>query len=418
MSNAKVEPSELELLSWIVGTGPIQILEKLATPAEAEVKYKSYNTDNAREFLIFQSLVEVQRAGIAMEQWPTLVDYSDVNRPIKNADKVVLATLVPQQSVWRRKLVEILLCVIGFEETNELQYYHHYLLLTDLARVSFRRAHQSTYFGSDSTTLAARMDELKATLALLQSKSIDLSRCWYLKSDKRTARAFEKTAPHQLLASAGQLVQQSLRACTPAERRALGYCYEHAFSAPSEAIHFNPLPNEHRMDLERAHFEHLQCAFLAAAILVRCQKLSGIHPSGGSCARAGEMLRSDSTNPFYDIAKPGDFVVVTLDPERVYVAEVFEVRSSSYGYESYGVEYLHERPYAHITRDHVMPDLVHLILRGTDARNTVVDRLNAVMPPGTTIAPSKLRDVIRDSVVDMWTNGIRQHFLNHLERYK
>lgn len=417
---ANVDESDAPaLFTTIVMLGSIDLLEWLA-PDQSTTRFDRFDATNAREYWLFRTLLDIQKAGTAMTRWQEFAAARKL-RPEDGAntyDALALEALIAEQSLWQRRLVESLFRLICFASTNEPAYYEHLLRLTELEQLLYQQIEQRDYFGSESEFVRVEVARKIAEAQALASRApLDRQRMRYVHDN--FDRHVQRHRP-PLLASAGSLARASLRNARPGEKRALGYCYRHSFSVPSAAIHFSPLPDERPHDHSRFRFGWLMVAFLAMAILTRAQELLAFQPkTSASWAARLSVEHAPKESPFENVAQVGDFVVVMPQgPERFFIAEVIAIHRSEFGNASYRVRYLDERPDASVEVDSVMPDLIHGYLAREGFADLVRAQLREAMKPSELEARERALDemmadsdeAIRQAVLMTWSVGMRDHY--------
>lgn len=398
--------------SWAV-CGVHEVLEPMWSPKEAEARFQDFDAVNAKDFFLYRILVDLQKAGFAMFRWRQFAERLQGEQKPHDLD---LQAHVAEQSLWQRRLVEMLVRLIGFAQTNEVPYYYHYLLVADLERSLHEQAEQREFFGAESLWLKEHANARRRMLAELTATGrVDRKRCWYL------TEADETTAGRGLLANTRTLIKLALKNATLMERRSLGYCYRNGFSEPSSAMHFEPLPTYRDVNVETFRFVCLQSGFLGMTVLTRVQELFGILRETEACKFARQSAQGGTPGKIAGTAKKGDFVIVVLGRKKPFLAEVTEVIVSQYGNESYSVQYLDEQPLPGMITDVVMPDRIAMYLEreGLLAESRAVlgglacDEASALALAG--IPQGVMDESMRKSAVETWTTAIRDVYTRQLE---
>lgn len=412
---------DLGLFCRLVLLGPAELLERVAAPKEAAERFRVFDAQNARDFLLFRCLLEVQKAGFSLQRAIAFLERFDAldEQERQNAFYTLdVEAFVAELSVWHRKLVEVLFRLVGFSKTNDVAYYYHYLSVVELEGLLFEQMEQRDFFGSSSEYRRREVDRLALRLGeLTATGAVNLAQCWHVAAASFENQLRKRKAP--LSANVKALAQFALRNAKPAERQALGYCYRHAFSVPSATIHFSSLPSEQKLDIARLEVTGFQIAFLAFSVIARVEALWGMTVDDEACNVARRSAdRGDIVGPFEQRAEVGDFVIVTVAADRAYIAEVLEVLRSDYGNESYRVKYLADKPHPDVGEDTVMPDLVHEYVRGRDAVAALQEnfrRLNT-KPDGSVdedavreLLAAGVQEAMREGVATTWRLGMREY---------
>ncbi|OGW54803.1 MAG: hypothetical protein A2Y81_10615 [Nitrospirae bacterium RBG_13_43_8] len=324
-----------------------ELLEKLAPIDELETTYATYSESNAQNYFLLKILIEVQKTGFSMGRWIKHVETKILgacDKKQNNIDDMEMESLIDEQSVWQRKLFEALTAQICFNECNDSAHYYHYFLLQDLAHYQALRKEQKDFFFEENKFRENKIKILKAKINVVEKLLPDLSQCWYLKKDEKSGRIL---SGH--LASARQTMLSALKVAAPRERTSLGYTYDKTFAETSRNIHFNPIREDIPDLLGRFKFGMAQCGSLIVSNLLRSQQLSGHILSRIKGPKYGvyDQNQDSKTNPTRGIAKIGDFVLAG----GLYLAEVLDIKINAFGYESYRVKYLDERPFSEIDED-------------------------------------------------------------------
>ena len=84
-------------------------------------------------------------------------------------------------NLWNRKIVESIVHLISFKDTDKEDYYGHYLLLDVLKDKNTFADDMRTYYGKSSKTLQKGIQQVKNDIDLLV-QNLDLPSCWYIES--------------------------------------------------------------------------------------------------------------------------------------------------------------------------------------------------------------------------------------------
>ncbi len=402
-----------QLLVGIACLGPAEILQRMWSPEEAVARFKTFNGQNAKEYFLYTVLVELQKAGLTMTRWVEFFDRSsemaEWSQTLKDLD---VQCRISEQSLWHRKLVEMLVHLIGFTQTPETEYFHHYLTAAELQQTLHDQKEQTEFFGHASDYLD---EKVKLDTAAFLRAPIDWSRAWYLKDSKSTP---PKSVRAPLLATTRSLVLRALQAGTPMERRNLGFCYRNAFSIPSSAIHFDALPWEGRKrDLQQFTVGLLQLGFLCADILLRVTQLFEIAGDTEHCVLARRFASAGVTSGLVGDAEEGDFVIVVQRGSSPLLGRVSELLRSKYGNESYRITYLDDQRLAAVSSDIVPADCVTIYQKHVDLREQMVAQVREYSG-GTvsmTLDESDIESALEYAVKTTWDLALRDVYQRSLD---
>ena len=138
-------------------------------------------------------------------------------------------SIVDEESLRIRKLVEALTDLICFRRTNEDAYYQHFLLLRDLNEARGTQEDLRVFYACPSLNVGARVDRLAGEVAHLESSgSVDLNAAWYLPpvAGPRSPQQLAGIRPGGYLASTRARLRAALPLADAPERLALGVSYD------------------------------------------------------------------------------------------------------------------------------------------------------------------------------------------------
>ena len=402
-----------QLLVGIACLGPAEILQRMWSPEEANARFKTFDAQNAKEYFLYTVLVELQKAGLTMTRWVEFLDRSSETAKWSQSLKDLDAqSRLSEQSLWYRKLVEMLVHLIGFAQTPDTEYFHHFLTAAELQQTLHDQKEQTEFFGHASDFLAEKA-KLETTAFL--GAPIDWSRAWYLRDSKSTP---PKSVRAPLLATTKSLVLQALQTGTPMERRNLGFCYRNAFSTPSSTIHFEALPWEGRKrDLQQFTVGLLQLGFLCADILLRVTQLFGIAGDSEHCVLARRVASAGVTSGLVGDAENGDFVIVVQRGAHPLLGRVSEVLRSKYGNESYRITYLDDQRLAAVSSDIVPADCVTIYQKHVELREQTLAQVreHSTGTGSTTLDEHELEAALADAVKTTWDLALRDIYQRSLD---
>lgn len=376
----------------------------------------AFSHADARGFYLYRVMDEVQKAAVALIRWKEVLEGDQGEDPVdeeqKQLDRIILESLVDEQSLWVRKLLEVLINLINFDGTNSDEHYRHYLLYADLERTLSAAADLEEFYGCESRNLREGHSWTVDRIKKLESAGISREDCWYL-----TDKPLEHMRPGGVFTSIRKRIRLALPRADSTERMAIGLSYESVFSRMSRSLHFSPLPPIEDPSLESLFVNGERIGMLGLLIIQRCHGLLGQTP-GGINEQINRVMKDDSdrldtlSKLTTKRAEVGDIVVAGGD-----LAAVIAVRESDFGYESYEVEYLDARPIPGIDTDCFVPQEVHLLFKST----AVTDLASQQLAEGRMSqedfdtlerrSPDEAQQVLRDVAADLWTRGLRDEVL-------
>lgn len=400
MKQETVSEDSIHALAEIAMLGPAIFLGSLV-PVEKIQEYIHFNKLNARTFLLLRLLTEVQKAGFALHRWNEFLS-GRRESPKSSVDSQILDSLVDEQSSWQRKLIEGLVLLINFSETNKTQIYYHFLLCQEVRHYRAMLSEQKLFFshGCELTekTIALLVDKMEA----VENEIGDLSECWYLSNLKPIKK---KNRSLNIFNSLRHQLRFALRLATSGEKTALGYTYDFSYGETSGNIHFNPIRLEYK-DLDSRFLLGIsQCGLLAVAILQRAHSLAGIRPEGINAALNKASMSQAHSNSLNKKLVKGDYVI----SNGPYLGEVIDVANNIFDYKSYRVRYLDDTPLEGIDEAWFPAPEVHLFIKGSEIRDRAKETLQGKGLSKDTES-RLLREAARRSVLEVWKGGISEYY--------
>ena len=393
----------------ICSFGPAQFLETLFKRYPDPRDLQRFSESNCRDFVLYNVLSEVQKAGLALFRHATSSTYERIvaNKNEPNVVNNEIECLTDELSLWQRKLSEGLVLLVNFCSTNDLPHYYYFLLIA--AREEFKRKlqDQKCYFdrvnAGDSQALASVESKIVAIRNQITNPSVV---CWYLDDPTKT---------HSRPASFSKQLQTALPECTPEERRALAFTYAKGFGDASGCIHFSNLRPSDEKPQDKLTVVIGFIGLLACDILRRSHLITGMTPSGINQAvvRAGGKL--STIDPVSQRGAIGDFVIT--DGPQVGVIE--EIHTSAFGYNSYRVKFLMLRNTARslVTEDwftalEILPFMSHQDLKTGMDELLEQHGMQALDPPPS---EEELKEVTQLAVSEMLAHGLDDYLRRTLK---
>jgi hypothetical protein len=386
--------------------GPAIFLERLVPKEKLELEYLRFTRQNARNYFLLKLLTEVQKAGFVFLRWNDFLEKNKLESS-KNADAQIWETLIDEQSLWQRKLMEGLVFLINFSLTNELPFYYHFLLLRELDRYHNMLMEQEDFFCRGSALTQKTVTLLTQRIQTIEGEIGNLSRCWYR---SKTEPPRKRKQYRSGLSTLRQQMKSALSIALSSEKTALGYTYGLSYAETSGNIHFNVT----RLDLtdlpSRFSFGFAQCGQLALRIIQRAHDLAGLEPEGvNKVLMRQDRNRPSNTAPTQKRLQKGDFVLAN----GPYLGEVVEITTNTFGYESYQVKYLDETPLEGIHEDWFPSFEVQPFMKRADmirdARDALQNRSRESGVPTPEFSEPEIYESTRDAVIEMWRKGIRKY---------
>jgi hypothetical protein len=380
---------------WAISLSqPAALLETIATPDDIAVLYGTFSQENARTYFIVKVLTEVQNLGFALRRWDADLDFigKDGASPTSSAVQQTLAGLTDEQSLWGRKLTEILVALINFGAAGSDVYYH-YLSLKSLWQYIHLSEEQAHYFGQKSAITERSIESLRTRVSEAASRLGSSQSCWYLDSKSEYR-----------IVSFSQSLKVALPKASTFEKRSLAYTYGMGFGTYSEDIHFSPLRRGQPDLVDAFRLGVSLCGLLSTAILLRIHTLLDVEPPEGMATAAAKDPNSESPVALpYEV---GDFVMAG----GPYLGRVEEIWTHpELGYRTFLVKYLAEPPITGVERDWIPSTELGLFLSKTQLSQDVMTMLrNELGSDAERLSPEDLDRSIEKSAVKSWHMGLNQ----------
>lgn len=332
---------------------------------------------DARAYYLYGVLDEVVKTSVAGIRWQEYVDEpaeavekkKAESRDAAHIGRLVEASVLDEQEMWVRKLIEILVDVVLFATTNEQEFYRLYLVCRQLdAYVGLQADFEEFY--------AFRSGNADETIRLLQRDiegirdRIDFGRAWFL-ADGIDLRRLPR--PGGAFRSVRQRFMRAQAIADSDLRLVLGTSYEMGYSTPSRSVHPNvggPTRDFTRAEVER---NMAKIGILGIHIAVAAYGLAGITPEGAAAQTADALRQSIGGDMFrrmfqrqFDL---GDIVFAYGDD----LCQIVETARSKYGNTSYKVRYLARRPIPEIGEDWFPSQHIRLLYRNAEIKPKMIE---------------------------------------------
>lgn len=394
-----------KLFQQIALIGSALFLERVAPREKLESEYNQFNRKNAKTFLLLKLLTEVQKTGFVFSRWNDFLESNATSRPNCVNDQI-LETLIDEQSLWQRKLMEGLISLINFTSTNEVPFYYHLLLLQELEHYSGMLREQKDFFGQGNALTEKTVAFIRQQIQHVEDEITELSNCWYLTETK----PIEKRKNRQIISSLRQQFKRALSLSTHSEKTALCYTYGQSYVETCGNIHFNIIRRDCTDLQRRFSFGFSQCGLLAVAILQRAHILADLEPEGINKQLVGfNRNRPSKTDPTLKQLEKGDFVFAN----GPYLGEVVDIKISDFGYETYRVKYLQETPLEDIKEDWLPSFEIQLFIKRCEmVRNATAELKKVARECGTPelqVSEEEVQEATKHAVIELWRAGFGKY---------
>lgn len=376
--------------------------------------------DDCRSYVLYIALDEVKKASIHLMRLREVLDEKEADKQ-KHAEgnrlaRLVTTSILEEQQMRVRRLLELLVTLILFSTTNEQPYYRHLLLLEDLQQSLSENDDMQEFWGQRSANVDDHISRQIQWIKQIEA-SIDLSKCWYL-PNRKPIQSPNKLRPRQILSSFRSRLKEALSLMTDAERITAGYTYDWVYGTSSEAIHYR----SNRSDYHRPEEPMLsvkRLGLLIDSVLDRCYHLQG-KPDAPRFRRISESLAHSNSSAALRAAtvgagEVGDFVLVHGD-----MAQIVESKDSQYGYRIYKVHYIAEKPKPNIPDDWFPAPYIQVFYpkRRFDEKwasyvksGNMPEDIRAVLEH---LTEEELRVAMQESMKELWNVAIRNRINKRL----
>lgn len=353
----------------------------------------------ARDYYLYGVLDELERVGFVLLRLKDLLSEGEpkikpTEKRERRMNRNLLAAIGAEQSLWIRKLTELLVELISFNTTNTHDYFRHYLLCKGLGDYLKLQADFSDYYGCRNRNVQESINDFKSLISGVET-NIHRQKYWYLQRSKKGTSykpsdfktRFNYAIP---LASAG-------------ERVVLGLSYETAFSHVSRGVHVNIGSPDNEVSWNSVHTAKSQIEILAMHLLLRCRRLLSIRSRTGISAQIAKSAASNRypTSVYGTIARGqvsrGDFVIAFGD-----LGEVLESVKTKFGYKSYLIRYLSTPPIAAIDTDWFPARYVRRVYKASHLRRRIRAQFSA---QGASLSPKIVAHSLRKIVLELWNDA-------------
>ncbi|MBI4130490.1 hypothetical protein HY468_04190 [Candidatus Roizmanbacteria bacterium] len=362
---------------------------------------------NARDYYLYGVLDEVERAGIAMQNYSEFIlgSRKENNKKKENDNenlrltRNIIYTFIDEMSVWIRKLNEILVELVGFKYSNENKYYKYYLLVRELKRIRRVQKDFKDFYDCDSENLKYQINRIISEVNKL-APQLNSQKCWYVNKNKSGVIS-TKISNHE------SRLQSLLPRFTNDQKITIGLSYM-VYADTSQNIHVSLGEQDYEVDMKKIEAYFSEMGILSAHILILCKDILGRKPRGF----LGQLNRITKQNKYPNELlrrltrtriKKLDFVVAYGD-----LGEVVKVKKSRYGYKTFRIKYIGTSPLPNIHEDEFPAKYVKL-LQGRSAITRKVRNEIKNAKPKAKIDNRQIVNFVRKAVVHEWEDlGLKE----------
>lgn len=327
------------------------------------ITYSSHQhiQSNPKGYYIIGILDEIAKIGSSMFRWIDFISGDELSDQHTFPTRSIIQAVSDEQQMWKRKLLEANVDLILFNQTNEIEYYRHHLLLKEYNVILSVINDWNEFYGCPFENYLWQRDQVQKEI-LKCEKKIELKNCWYLYSKESI---LSHNGRGNIFRSFRQKLKQALTIANAREKLALGLSYKR-YSDTSESIHFNPEKRFEFPSTATIENEMMKIWMTVICVVGRIQKIIGL-PEGFN-DEFNSMLKLPTNEHVLlsrlveDRFQIND-IILTANSD---LAIVIDLKTSNYGYKMYKFRYLIKEPLPGIKEEWLPGNYLKSILRYKD----------------------------------------------------
>jgi len=363
---------------------------------------------DTRDYVLYTALDEVKKTSTYLMRLRELYQET-IPPPTDRISRLVLTQVNEEQESRIRRLLEVLLTLILFENTNEQPYYRHLLHLEELENLLSANADFDEFYGARSGNIDESINREIHQIQEIEN-NLDLSRCWYLVL--KESLNLKKLRPGGIMSSVRTRIKFALPHMSDSEKVAFNFSYAGYIDA-SESIHYSINRHDYQYRERQPITGVSGLGLITMLILNRCHQLMG-RPDVPLANKLYSLLKDKTnvTSLVYSMTvrdiEVNDFCLAYGD-----LGEVVEIKESDYGYRSYRVRYLAEKPTPDIQEDWFPARYVQkFYTRAQFFKKIQSEVAEGKLPQDIgekmgKLSSKELQPLIRASLIETWKHGLR-----------
>ena len=218
-------------------------LQKILGFEESDyLSISGFSHSDSRAFFIYGYLDEVIKVSLLADQWEGFLGNPD-EKILPTSDdnlknhivRVVEESMIDQQALWQRKLIEILCDLILFQSTNTQDHFRLFLLCRQLNSYLGLQQDFKEFFNCKNENAQSTIDYLSQRI-LQVGESLRLEEMWFLRDNFRIETL---RGAGGIFKSQRQRYMAALKKANADQKIVLNVSYEQGYSGPSRSIHAN-----------------------------------------------------------------------------------------------------------------------------------------------------------------------------------
>lgn len=301
---------------------------------------------DAKSLYLYGSARQVRKACVSLVENQSFVKEPENEEAISSSNeedtlgREIIEAIYDQQNLWIRKLIENLVNLINFQNTNVNQSYRLFLCAENLSLFLGKQKDFQEFYGFKGGNIDSSIRDFTERIQA-DLKTLGLENIWFL--DEGRLKKHRLPIFTSILAR----YKAALSLASDDEKIVLGTTYQRSFSIASLSAHgsIGSLPFEINLQTIKVNIAHI--SVLAQYCMSRANALMGFDEP-----QSIEKLNQDRSYG-RDLMKmyKKKFEIEDLVLAHGYLAEVLETRESIFGYTSYRIKYLAKPPMPALTED-------------------------------------------------------------------
>ena len=362
-----------------------------------KIDYLSYqitdmNLQDPRKYFIHNVLNEIEKAYFAVQfEWEFFLNNKDESTPSeedKQLNSQILQSKIDQLSLWKRKLIEILIDTLLFKGTNKIKYYAFYNLLYMFRKEEKYQSDRKEFWNCDTQSAGSEICRLQSIIETLR-REVNFEKCWFAEIKKKS---------EIVLTSTNKRFKEALEKAKKYQKIFL-ISYQFSFGKTSEFVHPKMVLDSRINSF--AALEQLinEITILSLLLLSALKDLLNIHNINGPLKQVSSFKTNKHIDNFLKLrVNPqllvGDYVITPKGP-----AQIIKKISSKYGYKTFQVKHFLNN--IEFENDQYIGEEILILAPLKEMRKKTLSILQQTSP-GIKVKPRELSSAIRESVLDLW----------------
>lgn len=370
---------------------------------------------DSRAYYLYGVLDEVLKLATALLRWEGFLsdpDKSELEAVLQKDHgahmmRVTRESLMDEQHLWLRKLVELLGNLLLFESTNTQDHYRLFLTCELLDAYLGLQRDFMEFFSCQNLNAEESIKLFRSTVKEC-GKSIDLKKAWFLNHSTNWDKPIKAG---NLFCSARARYKLALQQADANQKITLGVSYEKAYATPSRSIHANIGGPSLEINHNTTRTISSHVILLCTQIILQAHKLASV-PLTGDAEFVDTLVKTqgDATKALNSISGKeldiGDIVFAYSDDLCI----VTEKSRSEYGYTSYRVKYLAKPPLHEVPEDWYPARYIHLVCPHKRIREELIRIFETHLPSHAeqikTMPEKDLLNLLAQTALQLYKEGV------------